>query len=49
VVSGADSKTPAFPGASLPDPTGTGFVTAGEKKTFSFAPDAAFVGRSPAR
>jgi hypothetical protein len=45
VVSGADSKTPAFPGASLPDPTGTGFVTAGEKKTFSFTPDAAFVGR----
>ncbi len=45
VVSSADSKTPAFPGASLPDPTGTGFVTAGEKKTFSFTPDAAFVGR----
>jgi hypothetical protein len=45
VVSGANSKTPAFPGASLPDPTGTGFVTAGEKKTFSFTPDAAFVGR----
>ena len=45
VVSGAASKTPAFLGASLPDPTGTGFVTAGEKKTFSFTPDAAFVGR----
>ena len=45
VVSGADSKTPAFPGASLPDPTGTGFVTAGEKKTFSFTPNATFVGR----
>jgi hypothetical protein len=45
VVSGPDSKTPAFTGASLPDPTGTGFVTAGEKKTFRFTPGAAFVGR----
>ena len=45
VVSGPNSKVPAFPGASLPDPTGTGFVTAGEKKTFRFTPDAAFVGR----
>ena len=45
VVSGPNSKTPAFLGASLPDPTGTGFVTAGEKKTFRFTPDALFVGR----
>ena len=45
VVSGPNSKVPAFPGASLPDPTGTGFVTAGEKKTFRFTPDAPFVGR----
>ena len=45
VVSGPESKTAAFPGASLPDPTGTGFVTIGESKSFSFTPDAAFVGR----
>jgi len=45
VVRGPEAKTPAFPGASLPDPTGTGFVTAGEKKTFRFTPDAPFVGR----
>jgi hypothetical protein len=45
VVSGTDSKTPAFSGASLPDPTGSGFVTAGESKSFRFTPDAPFVGR----
>jgi uncharacterized cupredoxin-like copper-binding protein len=45
VVSSPDSKAPAFPGASLPDPTGTGFVAPGEKKTFRFTPGAAFVGR----
>ena len=45
VVSGPESKTPAFPGSSLPDPTGTGFVAAGESKTFSFTPDRPFVGR----
>ena len=45
VVSGPDSKTPAFPGASLPDPTGSGFVAPGESKSFSFTPDALFVGR----
>jgi uncharacterized cupredoxin-like copper-binding protein len=45
VVSGPESKTAAFPGASLPDPTGTGFVTIGESKSFSFTPDAPFVGR----
>ena len=45
VVRGPEAKTPAFPGASLPDPTGTGFVTAGEKKTFRFTPGAPFVGR----
>jgi len=45
VVSGAESKISAFPGASLPDPTGRGYVAAGESKSFSFAPDAPFVGR----
>ena len=45
VVSGAESKTAAFPRASLPDPTGSGYVSAGESKSFSFMPDAPFVGR----
>src|SRR2546425_9295608 len=45
VVRGPEAKTPAFPGASLPDPSGTGFVAAGEKKTFRFMPDAPFIGR----
>src|SRR5256712_13133042 len=45
VVRGPEAKTPAFPGASLPDPPGTGFVTAGAKKPFRFTPDAPFVGR----
>ena len=45
VVSGLESKTPAFPGASLPDPTGSGFVAAGESKAFTFTPDSPFVGR----
>lgn len=45
VVSGAESKTPAFAGSSLPDPTGRGFVSPGESKSFSFTPDAPFVGR----
>src|SRR5256885_12855875 len=45
VVRGPEAKTPAFPGAILPDPTGTGFVTAGEKKTFRFTAGAPLVGR----
>ena len=45
VVSGAESKTSAFSGAGLPDPTGSGYVSAGESKSFTFTPGAPFVGR----
>jgi hypothetical protein len=45
VVTGAESKTAAFPGSGLPDPTGNGYVSAGQSKSFSFTPNTPFVGR----
>jgi Sulfocyanin (SoxE) domain len=45
VVRGPDTAQPAFPGSTLPDPTGSGFVTAGDTKTFTFTADATMVGR----
>jgi hypothetical protein len=45
VVRGAGAKEPAFPGSTLPDPSGTGYVSAGQSKTFRFTPDVPMVGR----
>jgi hypothetical protein len=45
VVRGPDTAQPAFPGSTLPDPTGSGFVTAGDTKTFTFTADTLMVGR----
>lgn len=45
VVRGPDTTQPAFPGSTLPDPTGSGFVSGGDTKTFSFTADSLMVGR----
>jgi sulfocyanin SoxE-like protein len=45
VVRGPDTARPAFPGSTLPDPTGSGFVQAGDTKTFTFTAGAPMVGR----
>lgn len=45
VVRSAGTNTPAFPGSTLPDPMGTGWVGPDQTKTFQFVPDAPMVGR----